>query len=447
MKYIFFKIIVIIFIFFPGVIKSFSQLSVSIEIIDTLSCAGIDGELRAEVTGGNEPYIFLWHGPDDFSSDSQDINGLYNGTYYVIVTDEDYNQASDTVEVDGQLSMIINIIDTFTCYGADGTISIIPVGGTPAYTVTWTTFPAYYHLTPPYVADTIFNMTEGKYTVEVTDEGGCKVQTDIYNMYPPAAIVSAVAGYYGDYNIRCNGENNGQIMIVNPEEVLLTYRFMSLDSVIDTTFQSNAITLTFDSLYAGDYLISHTNKKGCTGYIYETLTEPGPLSIVFTNSDSVCTGQELSISPVTSGGMQPYSYLWNTGEDSQIITDTLFADKTYSLTITDGNGCIDTATINVKVYTPSSFKAEELYKFRIYPNPVEDHIIIEYTLNEASDIQIDFLDINGRIKKVLYNSRQLPGFYSNAFNLRQSGISSGLYILRFKTNREIIYKNIFIAKK
>ncbi len=446
MRYLLLRLLAIIFVLFPAAVKSLCQLSVSIEIVDTLSCAGIDGELRAEVTGGIEPYTFKWYGPDDFSSDSQNISGLYDGTYFVTVTDNEYNQASDTIEIYGQLSLIVNVIDTFTCYGADGTISIIPVGGTPGYTVTWTKFPAYYHLTAPYVADTIFNMTQGRYTVELTDEGGCTVEEDIYNVYPPAANVYHATEYYGDYNIRCNGENNGQILIFNPYEVMLTYRFMSLDTaVIDTSFQSNAFTITFDSLCAGDYRLSHTNSKGCVGDIYETLTEPEPVSIVFTNSDSVNKGQELLISPLISGGMQPCSYHWNTGEHTQTITDTLFADKTYSLTITDSNGCTDTAAINVKVYTPSLSLADEFYRLKIYPNPVEDHITVEYRLTEASNIKIELVDIDGRIIKSLYENRQLPGFYSQNIYLDQSGVNSGLYILKFSADRKTIDQNIFIT--
>jgi hypothetical protein len=448
MRYVLLRLLAITSMLFPAAVKSLCQLSVSIEIVDTLSCAGMDGELRAEVTGGIEPYTFKWHGPDDFSSDSQGINGLYDGTYFVTVTDKEYNQASDTIEIYGQLSFIFNIIDTLTCYGADGTISIIPVGGTPGYTVTWTKFPAFYYLTAPHMADTIFNVTVGKYTVEVTDEGGCTVEEDTIIAYPAAANVSAGEEYYGDYNIRCNGENNGQIIIVNPYEVMLSYRFMSLDTaIIDTSFVSNALNITLDSLCAGVYLISHTNSKGCIGNIYETLTEPDPVSIIFTNSDSVYTGQELLISPLISGGMQPYSYQWNTGEDTQTITDTLFADKSYSLTITDSNGCTDTAAINVKVYTPSLNLDHELYRLNIYPNPVKNYITVEYMLTEASGIKIELIDIDGRIIKSLYENRQPPGFYSQIINFDQSGINSGLYILKFTADRKTIYQNIFITIK
>jgi hypothetical protein len=445
MKYTLFKIVIIIYILILSFFKLSSQLSVSIEILDTLSCAGIDGALRAEVSGGDAPYNFLWHGPNNFVSDSQDIYGLYNGTYYVIVTDSSLNEASDSIELTGQLSMIINIIDTLTCYGADGTINIIPVGGVPGYTVTWTRFPLFYHLTAPYVADTIYNMVNGRYNVKVTDGNGCEAETTFINSYPAAEFITGRTFYYGDYNIRCYGENSGKMEYYNPFEVLLTYRFMSLDSVLDTTFQSNADTITFDSLYAGVYLLSHTNIKGCRGDLFETLTEPEPISITFTNIDSVCTGQKLTISPLISGGMEPYNYLWNTGEDNNIITDTLFADKTYSLTVTDSNGCIDSARVNVTVYTPSFHKAEELFKFRMYPNPVDDFVYIEYELTKASYVKIDIVDINGIVRKSFYYNRQFPGFYSINFNLKQSGINPGMYIMRFNIDREIIYKNIFIT--
>ena len=54
-----------------------------------ISCNGAnDGSIDLELTGGVGEYIFNWTGPNNFTSNSQNIQNLEPGTYYYDITDE-----------------------------------------------------------------------------------------------------------------------------------------------------------------------------------------------------------------------------------------------------------------------------------------------------------------------------------------------------------------------
>lgn len=75
-------------------------------------------------------------------------------------------------------------------------------------------------------------------------------------------------------------------------------------------------------------------------------------------------------------------------------------------------------------------------KIKVYPNPVVESFIIEFTLSEKSDLDICVLDINGKIIKELYKGRALQG--ENVFSFNKASLSAGIYFLSVKTSNKII---------
>ena len=84
--------------------------------------------------------------------------------------------------------------------------------------------------------------------------------------------------------------------------------------------------------YTNNY-IEPDNGVSVTG---ETSQAEGPYQI------SCFEGNDGSISIVASGGTEVYSYLWNTGDTVPTITD--LSAGTYSVIITDSNGCATDTT-------------------------------------------------------------------------------------------------------
>ena len=98
------------------------------------------------------------------------------------------------------------------------------------------------------------------------------------------------------------------------------------------------------------YGVMVTNStSGCIGT--ETVTvniTPSPIATITTNtSNSICAGQSI----ILSAGPATSTYLWSTGETTQVITVTLSTPgiNKYVLTATQGT-CSDDTSININVY-------------------------------------------------------------------------------------------------
>ncbi len=127
-----------------------------------------------------------------------------------------------------------------------------------------------------------------------------------------------------------------------------------------------------------------------------TVTVTSLSTIVTTDTSTnatcpTCTDGSATINN-TSGGTPPYNYLWSNGATTNTIDSLL--QGTYTVTVTDNNGCvfIDSITVGFDVGT------EQLIidhgQLIIYPNPVTDELTIESTLQIAKD---ELTDITGRI--------------------------------------------------
>lgn len=105
-------------------------------------------------------------------------------------------------------------------------------------------------------------------------------------------------------------------------------------------------TATATNLAPGTYTVTVTDQTGCQSSNTQTLTAPPPLTTstsgVQTSCHSKCDGTLICI---PSGGQSPYTYSWR-GVCASPSCNNVCAG-TYSLTITDANGCIKNDSVVV----------------------------------------------------------------------------------------------------
>jgi hypothetical protein len=97
-------------------------------------------------------------------------------------------------------------------------------------------------------------------------------------------------------------------------------------------------------LSANVYTCTVTDFLGATAEASITISEPPQLNLstlVQVNID--CINATGSAEVEASGGTEPYSYNWSTGATGSI--ETGLTTGTYTVTVTDDNGCIDTEVI------------------------------------------------------------------------------------------------------
>jgi len=127
-------------------------------VAQATSCTQTNGAVNIQVNGGTAPYTYAWSN----SATSQNISSLPSGGYSVLVTDAIGCTKGRSFSVLTNSPVGINFATTpSSCiYDNDGSITAIPLGGTPPYT--WN-----------YGAANNPNLFSGWYSFSVTDANGC----------------------------------------------------------------------------------------------------------------------------------------------------------------------------------------------------------------------------------------------------------------------------------
>ena len=165
------------------------------------------------------------------------------------------------------------------------------------------------------------------YSVTVTDNFGCENQDTVYVSIQTLPTITV-----SDDTSLCSGET-----------VILTAS-ANTGSVIWSTHDT---TLSISTQNSGDYIAATIDSVGCTAQ--DTVT------VIFTPLPPVNLGPDITIcdydSTILIAGLDMiYIYDWSTGNtDSSIVIDTA---GTYSVIVTDTNGCQDFDTVSVQQTAP-----------------------------------------------------------------------------------------------
>ncbi|QSW88743.1 T9SS type A sorting domain-containing protein [Flavobacterium endoglycinae] len=289
------------------------------------SCnGGTNGTATVVVTGGTGAYTYLW---SPSGGTAATASGLSAGTYTVIATDANGCTISESVTITEPTAISITSSSTnVSCNaGANGSASVNVTGGTGAYTYSWAPFGG--------TAATASGLSAGTYTVTVTDANGCTA-TETVVVTEPAAI-SAVAS---QTNVSCNGSNDGSATVtVTGGTGAYTYAWSP----------SGGTAATATGLAAGTYTVTVTDANGCTTSTSAIITEPSALSASITGTNVSCNGSNDGSATVTvTGGTGSYTYAWSPSGGTAATATGLTAG-TYTVTITDANGCTTSGNVTI----------------------------------------------------------------------------------------------------
>jgi len=290
-----------------------------------VSCSGgTDGTATAVPTGGTAPFTYLWGGGETTGM----LSGLTVGTYNVTVTDVNGCSASGSVTLNQPfllttMASVINI----DCYGdLAGSINVtVLAGGVGPYTYSWSNGAT---------TEDLINVAAGIYTVTVSDANGCFYTMTRTITEPPLFDVTIVI----NNGIDCNGAASGDLFAdavggVTPYSYVWNDEFSSTSSSIS-------------GLIAGTYSVTATDGNGCTTTSTTTLTDPAALVLSGAATDNVCFGDLFGAVDITaSGGTGILSYSWSNGATTEDLVDV--ASGTYTVTVTDVNGCTITETFDI----------------------------------------------------------------------------------------------------
>lgn len=83
-------------------------------------------------------------------------------------------------------------------------------------------------------------------------------------------------------------------------------------------------------------------------------------------------------------------------------------------------------------------------RFAVFPNPAKDYLMIEFSLDEKSDMKIELLDINGRKIHELMKGKRNPGKNMEIIKLPEAKIKSGTYLLKVISGKKEGVKKVSI---
>ena len=309
---------------------------------DSLNCYGAEnGDILIDPSGGTGSYDFAWSSSNGSGVALTDSNqtGLSSGDFNLEITDEngciaDTNYTiyePDPLIFDGtQVKNIGNF--------QDGEINLSVSGGTG----NTSDFGFYWDGPDPQLpADTTQDLTNltygGDYSVDVTDTNGCVFDTTV--------TVTDSSGIYIYFNsddvtdVQCYGDSTGEAIVsVLESSGDLTYKWK--DSTGSTLAENDS---TIANYPAGKYYVDvYDNIKDTTLTDSVVIEQPQPLDLTLTSATTdtlTCYGDADGIIDLeVSGGTTPYSYDWSNDSTSQDLTK--LTAGTYSVTVTDANGCI-----------------------------------------------------------------------------------------------------------
>ncbi len=334
------------------------DLATPVEII--LCYGDFTGEIYVNATGGRPiggtNYRWAWTGPNGYRSSSQNLTGIEAGTYNLIVTDN--SGCTENLQVIVPQNPQINIdytVKELTCYNDNsGAITINNIsGGIPPYEpVEWS------NLGTGMMQD---NLSAGIYTITITDAIGC------VRIFPIPVNNAPIFEINPDVNnVSCFGENDGSIKL-------------------NLVGGENPVTLVWDdssssgdernNIGPGDYSVTITDAKGCVLEEEFTILEPFPLTLIGIASDALDCNDVNSgaIDLEITGGSLPISIIWSNGTRTEDLSN--IPPDVYSVTITDANGCEETASFDVKRFEPLEAPFEIITNFDCETREVDQTFI------------------------------------------------------------------------
>ena len=328
-----------------------------------LSCfQSNDGAITLNTTGGSFPYQFVWS-PNVSTTSS--ATGLTTGNYSITITDNNgcTTTTSASLSQPTLLTATENHVNVLCNGAATGSIDVIANGGTPGagYTYNWN----------PNVSTTLSatSLTAGGYVITVLDANNCSTTITSIITEPTAVQLNL-----SSTGALCFGDANGNVTATTTGGV----------SPFNYTLTSDGINFTpsstgqFNNLTAGNYTIEVVDNNNCPATGTVSVTEPASINAQLNITNATCYSYKNGeIITTASGGAGGYVFSSSTGITNNTGLFSGLAAGSYSVTITDQNGC--SVTQVAAITEPDSVIIS------ILPNPLEVKLGESLQLNTTTN--------------------------------------------------------------
>ncbi len=307
------------------------------------------GYIDLSLAGGVTPYTISWTGATNGNGNSASNNftipNLNVGQYNIMVMDANGCSTQITAVINGSGgNLAATIIGSNGACGTTGSFTVNVSSGDPDFTITWNgASPG--STTTQQNNTVISDLASGNYSIQIEDANGCTYHKNIEINNAGNSLSIGVTGTNGICGQ--GGEIAVGIVGGSPEYAV------TLSGPSPATQTTSNSTLIFDNLSDGAYTIEVEDMDNCVDTEYITIDNSvSTLNVSATATYGSC-GQTPNIILNISGGTPDYTVDWSGPETGTTTTNNStmniedLSDGTYSITVSDSNGCSSTQSIDI----------------------------------------------------------------------------------------------------
>ena len=386
----------------------------SINITD-IDCYGfLTGAINAKASGGTGnisyaifPNVGTQNSPGNFSQ-------LSAGNYSIVATDANGCSFSTMVSVTQNAEIIIsNIMATepICSYDQNGSLAITASGGSGAfqYSLNNGNFNA---------NSTKNNLALGNYFIQIKDALGCIIDSTIELNGPAPVQLSS----FDLVHTTCKNTNDGKINAVAIGGRGNTYAY-SLNPGAFTNQNGQ-----FNGLAVGNYTLQISDSAQC---IWDTTVRVrllNPLRLEITKQDLPCIGRgdEGEATVIPTGGLAPYTYLWNSTPTQTSDKATLLRAGKYSVEVQDANGCVKRANTTIlagdccgEIFIPTAFS----------PNGDGNNDV--FRISTTTGLDVFQLQVFNRWGEVVWGGNAITDGWNGTFKGEPASMDTYYYTLSY----------------
>jgi hypothetical protein len=212
-------------------------------------------------------------------------------------------------------------------------------------------------------------------------------------------------------DVLCNGGATGSITLT-VDGGATPYAYTWSDNSLLGSMLTN--------LPEGDYDVTVTDADAVEISESFTIEEPSILEGTTMSDPEVDNNGNGTATVSVSGGVSPYTYLWNDADNQSTVEAINLAAGDYVVTVTDSNGCTFAEMITVDMVTDINNISKEKIIVQISPNPIVDYFNLEIS-GMGNEISLTIYSIEGKLmleenlviglSQTIYLANMNAGFY------------------------------------
>ncbi|MCH2197826.1 MAG: gliding motility-associated C-terminal domain-containing protein [Flavobacteriales bacterium] len=381
-----------------------------------VTCFGLDnGMIEVNASGGTGTISLT-------SPETQElpftIENLVPGNVNVVITDETGCQDSVVVEINEplELTVVLNGTTDISCGDdCDGAVDLDISGGTGEIALFLNDVPS-----------VPVGLCAGVYEAIVVDENQCQ-DTVTFEIEEPDPVEFSLL----IEQVTCTGMNDGSAVAVpfggtgNPANFELTFFPIDADE---------------NNLFEGEYTYQAIDSVGCVfdTTFFVTAEIETDLSVTIFTSPVTCWNEaDGTATAAVTGGTEPFTFEWNDPDMQTTATAVGLAEEVYSVTVSDGDGCILSFFAEVEPTVGCFFIADAL-------TPNGDGANDEWIIGGLEFFPNSLVQVFNRWGQLLYESKGYSTPWDGTWNGNALPVADYYYVITYDESKEPILGTVTI---